>query len=445
MRSWTACFDPELVPLRPFQHLYFFLVAHTEAQPWAARLPAFALHWGSCALVMVLVRQLGGTTAGAAIAGALFVLAPNVKSLAWVAAISAPGRVFLVLAGLASFVRAWSSRSTAFAALASACFALALCFHQSAVVFPGLAALAVLFLLPAREGSAVRVRGLLDARIVLPTALAAVYLVLLYLRPQRYNRITGLDFLPASGVKGVLALVPEGLRHPAIEGLRGAFGLPGQLCGAAAVGLVAVAAIGMLARGGSVGRFTVLAIGLDSVLPILAGYHQRYAYLASAFVAIGVGLGLARAQTARLRSVVVFTATLLGLLWGADLVRDTLEVRRAGAVVRRLISQATAERAQVGPEAPIAIVDLPDMAGRELDIPVFNWGFRQALLASGVGGPWVLLRTQPFRTTTDSRLVDQAELDRIAGELPTWAYDSVQRALAPRVGRVPSGRPESGP
>src|SRR5439155_18624388 len=140
--SFLVSLDPRLEPLRPFQHVFFWMLAHCGI-PWTdpvlpalARTVAFALHLFSCALVYALARELGLSKTASAIAMALFVAFPSVKSLVWPAAIGSPGRVMCELASLVCFVRWTRTSSRTAGALALAFFVLALGFHESAMLLP---------------------------------------------------------------------------------------------------------------------------------------------------------------------------------------------------------------------------------------------------------------------------------------------------------------------
>jgi hypothetical protein len=93
------------------------------------------------------------------------------------------------------------------------------------------------------------------------------------------------------------------------------------------------------------------------------------------------------------------------------------DIDRIGPTVDRLVLTIEAERARVGPNVAIAIVDPPDMTGTEHDVPLFNWGLDYLLEARGVAGPLPLWRTHPYATGTNVELVDAARIEaaRAAG------------------------------
>jgi hypothetical protein len=433
--SWVDCWSPDLAPLRPFQHLLFFALTRGDVpDPSLARAPAFALHLASALLVYALARRLGVETEGAVVACLLFVLAPNTKNLVWVAAISGPGRVLCLLAGLT--LLAERSRPAPASLGAVVAFVLGLHFHQSAVALPAL----VLILAWCTATGSLRARGraLLerarDPAFLVILALALAYLVYVaLLREQRYHEARSFEAVPAGVAKATLALAPEDLRVPAIDGLRGRFGAAGLALGASLVsGVLGLAVLGAL-RGGKLASFAVLAIACDAVLPMLfSGYVQRYSYLSSALLACALGSWYATA-TARGRRLPRIVVCSLGLLWGLDQVRTTLAFRDGGAVVERVLAQVAEERTAVGPGVPITVVDLPDMWGREEDIPLFNWGFRLAAADRGVDGPWIQLRTKHYRTSNDSQLVTREQVDGSASTpgARVYEFDRASKQLVP--------------
>jgi hypothetical protein len=195
--------------------------------------------------------------------------------------------------------------------------------------------------------------------------------------------------------------------------------------------------------GTALARFVALAVALDMALPVLsAGFHQRYAYLGTAFLACAIGCWAGQDNGSDVRGVdgrprkvsrtpAVLFALLLAFFWGRDQLADTLEYRRAGAIVETILAQVGEERARVGEGTLVTLVDLPDHWGREEDLPVFNWGFRFAAEDSGHAGPWVLVRTRAFITTTDFVQVGEDELRRrMAGEAgPVLIFDREREQL----------------
>ena len=441
MEQWTESLDPRLEPLRPLQHLYFFILASFEPpSPAWARLPGFALHLGSCLLVVAMAKGFGATRNGARFAGVLFALAPSVKNLVWVAAISAPGRVFFLLASLVAFQRYAARRDAVAGAACVLSFLIALGFHQSAVILPGL----LLLLLWTESGPGIRRRlaetrrWLADPLVLSICALALVYFAYqAWFREQRYNQLKDLASLPANVVKASLAIAPEILRAGVVDGLRSGGGSAG-LIGAGLLFFCWLALAGFLLwRGHAATRFAVSAIALDAVLPVmLSGYDQRYSYLGLAFAACALGAWWGRRGVAREGLAAGALAAGLLAVPSFDTLQDVLEYREAGTVADTVIADAGAERARVGADTTIVLVDLPDMWGSEDDLPVFNWGFPFAAERRGIGGPWVLLRTREYHTGSDSERVTPAEIERLADRpgVSVLVFDRVLRRL-PRYGR----------
>jgi hypothetical protein len=418
--SFFGALDPRIEPLRPLQHAYFWVIAHSGTDPAGFALPlgarafAFALHAISCAFVYLLAREAGARRAGATAAVLLFALFPNVKSIAWPAAIGSPGRVCFELIALYALVRQARAPRAATGALALIAFVLALGFHESAMLLPAMFAAWIAFAGrgTVRDGIDRVRRALRDPWILALFALAFVYFVQLFLRPQRHHHAKALDALPANVVKAALALVPEWIRVPAVDGLRGQLGPAGYALGGGAVLVVALAALWILRRS-AFGRFVVIAVGLELLLPVLGtGFAQRYAYFSSALVAIGLGVWSQLAAT-RKRALVVAAVT---AVWGFDAFVDAFEYRAAGREAEWIAARARDERAHAGPGAQIAIVDPPDMSGAERDVPTFNWGLDYFLEAHGADGPWLLWRTVPFATNTNVELVDRERIERARRE-----------------------------
>jgi len=434
MEHWGQALDPSLEPLRPLQHLYFFVLASFDPpSPAWARVPGFVLHLGSCFLVVALARGFGATRSGALLAGALFALAPSVKNLVWVAAISAPGRVFFLLASLVAFQHYVARRNVAAGAACVLSFLFALGFHQSAVILPGL----LLLLVWAKSGPAMRewlgqVRRWLSDPVVLSTcALGLAYFAYqAWFREQRYNQMKDLASLPANVVKASLAVAPEILRAGMVDGLRGG--------GAAFIGAgllffawLALAVL-LLWRGRAATRFAVAAIALDAVLPtLLSGYDQRYSYLGLAFAACALGAWWSRRDVAREGLAAGALAAALLAVPAFDTLQDVLDYRQAGSVAETVIADAGAERARVGTDTTIVLVNLPDVWGSEHDLPMFNWGFPIAAERRGIAGPWVLLRTREYHTGSDSEPVTPAEIERLVDRpgVSVLVFDRALRRL----------------
>jgi len=411
--SWLSAFDLTREPLRPGQHLLFaFGAALDDPAPGLLRSVSLALHLACCVLVFLVARQVGLGSGAAAGAALLFALFPNIKGIAWSAAISTPGRSAFVLAGFLAFLR-WRASASRVAGVASvAALLLALCFHESGFVLP--AVCAAWCLCAGQGGLRARIAALwAEARrpvLALQIALAASYVVYLaFLRPERHHGLKSLSSLPANLVKAASSTWPELARVPLVEGLRGADGtLAAVVAGLVLAGFCLWAAR-VVWSDSALARFAVLAVALDLALPALgAGFNQRYAYLSSAWIA----LALAGWAAASARGRVV--ACVLGGAWAFDSLVDLGEYRAAGTHARRFVEQACAERARLDPARTLLLVDPVDVWGRERDIPVFNWGLPEALERAGCAGAWRFGRRGPYRTGTHVELVEQAELAREA-------------------------------
>lgn len=413
--SLSAALSLAREPMRPFQHTFFWLLDHSGLDPagsainFVARAPGSLFHIASIALAYALARGLGSTRATASFAAVLFALYPNVKSVAWPSAIGSPGRVMFELVALNLLVRQAREPSLPRGIGAVLAMLIAMGFHESGFLTPILLC-AVTF----GSGSTIRdgVRRLVD-RMREPTfamcvAIAIGYAVYMaFLREQRYNQAKSPDALPANIIKASLALVPEIVRLPTIEGLRGNLGVLGYAFGALA--LVAVFALWLaMLRAGPPLRAAALAIVVELALPAVGvGFAQRHAYLAPVWLAIGAAQWLAL-RPSRVTAIVVIA---WGALWGYDSVRDAVEIRAGGRCARQLMELARDERRSEKGE-PIAIVDAPDATGSERDVPLFNWGLPLMFAAYGVEGPWLYWRTYEFLTPTEFERIAPDTLDR---------------------------------
>jgi hypothetical protein len=388
--------DLSLDPLRPFQHVAYYILSRcADPDPAWLRALAVLLHGGSALLVVRLARGLGAEEREARLCGALFLVFPGVKLLVWGAAISNPLRVFFVLAALVAFAERRSL-------LIWLCYLLALCSYECAIVVPLMFALLAL-----ARGERQRLR---DPQFLGCVLLTVAYVVYIYARPQRHDQLKPLDSIPANLVKAALSLAPESLRSFCVECFRGHLGVGlSALAIALFLGWLALWVWALL-RGGPALRFVVLAIALDFVLPVLsAGFVQRYAYLAGAFAAVGVVLASGRLKP-RPRMALLALAF---AAWSWDTLRDTYEYREAGALQQRIIQQLRSERARAGPTQLVAVIELPDMAGSEHDLPLFNWGAEECLKRAHVAGPWVFWRTREYATGSDIPLLPPQHLQNM--------------------------------
>ncbi len=406
--SLFQALDPAREPLRPLQHLFFFVVSRSAgAEADVARLVSFALHALACALVFLIARRLGLSPRTAGAAALLFALFPNVKGLAWSAAISTPGRAAFALLAWWCWLRARESGSLAARALSIVAFVVALLFHESAVVVPALIVLWCAF--EPASGLAQRARAvgarLREPHVLLIAVSALAYvLYMTFLREQRHHGLKSFDSLPANVVKAALALVPQDLRVLAVEGLRGKLGAGGHAAAASILALVGALVLVVVRRGSRLARFALCVVAIDLALPVLTtGFVQRYAYLSSALVALALAEWALESRGAWRASILA----LAGFAWLGDSVRDLRAERAAGSIATAALDTACAARAREGPARAIAIVDLPDVWGREDDIPLFNWGLPQALERRGCPGAWQLWRRRDFHTGTDVERIDE--------------------------------------
>lgn len=440
--GWTSAFDLAREPLRPLQHLLFHVLALDPGIPnaTAARALSFVLHLGACALVFALALELAHgaerKTVAASGAALLFTLAPNVKGIAWSAAISTPGRALFVLLGLVCFARALRTCSKPAALGFVGSFVLALLFHESAIVLPALclawAAVSEERTLRLVERARAALAALRRPELALVAVATLAYvLYLAFLRPERHHALKSVESLPANAVKAALALFPELVRANVVDFLRAHPGAVGLAAGAALFAALSVLAWGILVRGSRLARFALVAVALDLVLPTLGtGFNQRYAYLGSAFAALALAEWAARTA----RPVALLFVLGLGGAWALDSLTDAEEYADAGRRAQRLLITACLARVSTPEPKPVAIVDPPDVLGAERDLPVFNWGLAEALDRGGCGRAFVLWRTRTFATSTDVELVtpervraaeERGEVVIVRGDGPSPAFPSV--------------------
>lgn len=396
---WQAL-GPELEPLRPLQHLPFYLYAQcADPNPAWLRLVAIVAHVGSALLVARLALRLGARPEDARLAGLLFAVFPCAKALVWGAAISSPLRVVFVLGALVAF-----AERRALALLL--CTVLALASHEGAIVLP---VLFVLFALLLGER-----RRLFEPAVLLSIAGVLAHVVYLaFLRPQRHHGLKSLSALPANLVKATLSIAPEPLRELVVEGLRGRTGQLWLML-AILVLLAWITLLGLaLVRGRPALRFLVLAMAADLCLPVIgAGFTQRYGYLSGGLAAIALVLWSA-SWSPRVRQYVLGAAF---ALWSVDSAVDLVEYAHAGRLQRRVLAQLREERAQAPAGRMLAVIDLPDMAGNERDLPLFNWGTEQCVRRAGIPGPWVFWRTRDYATSSDIPRVPRERLRTLGAE-----------------------------
>ena len=371
--SWRDAFDPSLVPLRPGQWWTFHALVDA-ADASGARWFALALLAGSAALVFRITRALGGTNAGAAAAVLLFCTFDHVTNLAWPAAIGWPGRTFGLLLGLHGYLSHLKRPGVVPAIQALLGVGIALAFHQSAVIFAAWCAAAAWSI----DGRAVlqrRIRDPLTWGVAL--WIGAYVLYVMAFRETKGHAGSPLAALPASLLRAGTWWLPLPVRHFVDEAFRARDGwllLAGPL---AALG-PAIAAYGIW-RGGA-GRLLALAIVADVTFSaVFAGFRPRYAPTAAALAAtwVGVAAGDVRGRT---RVVVAGVAGLLALTTVARIAT----FRDAGDLASRIVAAAESADRAAPPGATLVLVDVPGELDRDLSVPVFRYGLREALRARGI-------------------------------------------------------------
>lgn len=427
--SVAGAFDFEQVIWRPLETLLFYgMNASGLDAPWVGHLWSMGLHVLVAGLFFVLAQRLGGTRSTAALAALLFVLAPNTRTLGWTVAHGTLARSVLVLLGL--FLFQDRERRPVVAALGSgACLALGLLFHTAAIELP---ALCLLWLLVfdtrwTREGLRRLPRALGSPALICQLLVAAGYVALTLMLPHRYHGVAGLGSLPASAVRVTTFAMPEELRVFVVEGLRGASSARAVLAGSVVVTAWAVLG-GVLWRGSKALRFLILAVVLD-LLPyvISIGFSMRYAYFAFGLIAVGLALWAESRRRLAMGVMLVVAGS-----WAFDTILDVKDQHEASQIVANVIEAARTAREEVGPTRPIALVDLPEVWGREEDLTLMNWGVQDALTRAGIGGPFELLRTAKPRSATESRTMSSAELAAFTAErgaLVLW-FDAARLTVA---------------
>lgn len=418
--SFREVIDPRVVPFRPLQNVFLLGMERLRLAPWAARILPFALALVSFVLVAGFVRRLGGSRRAAAVAVLLAAAFPWAKATIYVCAIGNPGRVAAVLLGLyalAGMLRAPSRRD---GALLLVSMLLALGFHQTgAVLILGIGAFAVLAELSGEVPGETRRPALWKSPWLLAAAGSGiVYTVGMFLLFHgSYPRSSPLA-IASNLVRAAFALVPEALRYPAVEGLRGHAGAWGRLYGLLALAGVATAFVWAWRRADAIVHVLLTLVVADLALhAVAAGFVIRYAPLAGALAGCIVGLAIDRCASARARGLALAAAVGLGLAWARDAWIDVEEYRSAGRVVEAVLEDASAKRAEVGSGPAIALVDLPYDHGREQDIPLFQWGTAWALERRGAPGPWRLLTTST-NTAFQADFVSGAELRALVRDEP---------------------------
>lgn len=425
--SFFDCFDRSHPPPRPLQHVFFWVMG--EAPPWAMRLPAFAMHFGSILVVAALAARAGLSPWRARLAAALFAAFPAVRALAWPAAISGPGHVLFELLAVWCFARgrrgAWAT-----AAAVAACTLVATAWHPSAVLTPILL-VAWRALLTPGEGGAVRraLRSLREPAVLAALLVAVLMLVWIVPAPGPRGGVRELGAIAANTARAMLFWLPELLRVGIVDSLRGS-GVH-RIVGLLALVLIAARAVSQWRRGGALWRFALLVIAVDLGLTVVkTGFSMRYAMLPSAMLAIaiaGVQIGW------RARFVAFALVGALVVMENHTAVGEFVE---AGRDADELLAAAQSMRSEIAPSQVLWIVDPPPDMGLDGDIPVWNWGLRQALRARGVDGVRPITTRRSITAGTDVERVDEAFVQRVMDDPATaalrWHPGGLERKLPAR-------------
>jgi hypothetical protein len=403
------------VASKPVHDVVFHWGAHhTGPDPAAMRLPAFAGHLLALLFVHRLARQAGAPRRSALLAVLLYAAFATQRSLLWPVAVSGFLRVTFALAALSFFLDCREPVRALPAAAAVACTALALASHQSGALTPlwFVAWRALVDQPRLRDAPAAAWRSLRHPVVVAASLVVVAYVLWSLRAPDQYRSVREFGAIAANAVRALVALLPDLVREWIVAGLRGG-GTAGRAAAGAGALLVIALHVTLFARGGAPWRFALLAGALDLGLAIsVAGFSQRYAYLAAALAAVAFGWSHGRASP-RGRRRLVAVAVALGACWVAEGVRVVRELRDAGEVAQGLLRQAEEAAARLPAGDVLVVANLPDVWGRGRDLPLFNWGFAPALRLRGTTRPIVEVRTGAARTSTAARQVPEAELDAL--------------------------------
>jgi polyisoprenyl-phosphate glycosyltransferase len=415
-----ASFGAELTRFRPLQWAFFQLLTSTGLDdPAIARTVTYGLHFANAVLVMLLVRAVGGSRNACLLTLLVFLAFPSARCSVWVDAISGPGRVTCMLAGLLCMQR-YLDGGRALAALGSlVAIVVALGFHQSAMLLPFL----YLLLAAHRRGEDRGTgwfsglwRALRDPWVLAGLALAVGFAIYVgFIREGRHHGLKQAAAIAANGVRASLALAPEWLRVIGVDGLRGEHGLLGMIAGGAVVlGAVALF-LWVLVKTAPLARVLLLGAAADLLPPVLSvGFVMRYSYFSAALAAVALGVifhaNLGRPD--RQRRLVLGVLALV-VFWSRDHYVDLRDSREAGAVVQALLVSTAKARFELGSDEPITLVNAPAYWGAEQDLPVFNWGLTPAIRRHGVSGPWITLRTFDTWTSSEQQRIEPAELEAL--------------------------------
>lgn len=427
-RSVFDAIDLRLSHSKPLEFLSLWLMVPTGLDhPYLIRIPQYAMHALIGGMVGLLARSLGLSPRRAQLAVVLFLCFPAVKGLSWIVAISTPEHVLMMLIALVAAVEHTKRPRAATGILLLLAQMVAIGTHSASSLLPGCVAALAVAVSPRRW------RVLLDpwllAHIVLGVALVVVLASLS--TAERHHSVRGFEAIAANGFRALMSLVPEVVRGPAIEGMRGAYGQVGKVLGLCTCLVMAVVVAKLFLRASLLVRALLFAAAIDLVPPVLtAGFVVRYAYFPAALVA--VALLLSAKPTRRW----VVGLSLLGLAWCYDSGVDVVEVRRGGDLAIAVVEAARVARTAAGPGVQVALVDPPGEVGAERDVPVFNWGLSIALRRNGVEGPWQLLRTRDYVTSSDVERVDEEKLAQLARDgVQVWRFDGLTARFVRRQSR----------
>jgi hypothetical protein len=412
----TDALDPRIFPHRPLQmlHAYGFSRSLPPDPRWA-RIPAHLLHFGVAVLLLFLPRLFGGDLRSGTAATVLFLAFPNARNLMWCSTMSEIGRAFAILAGLLLFGWWRRRRRILTGAGTILAFIVALGFKQNGLVLAILMWLWV-FLEHFRDGGSWHnvVREVRDPVLVATSILAAANVLML--ATDLYSAYHGMQSrgtIPVSLVKASVCCWPQPVREIALDGLRGNYGLAGQIMGAGWTAGTVLLLVFWGIRSGLATRLLLLGAGLDvGVYSSVGGFTPRYFYLSSTFVCCALGLLVAGTQGSSGPKKWRFAALILIFLaWAGDHVLEVIDLRSIGTQIETLLDQAVAERQRITPGKRVTIIDPPLSGGRGRDVAIFDWGFLEALKFRGFPDGWELVRRAPAPERARARVLPPAEVD----------------------------------
>lgn len=377
--GFTSCFDRAHTPPRPLQHALFWAMNEWGLTASTMRLLGFAMHGATIAVLVSLARRAGLAPHGVRLAAWLYALFPSVRALGWICGISGPGHVLFELAALLAYARSAPGSRVAALVVPSA-MTVAVAWHQSSLLTPLVLVAWRLWVAPvAPDDHLLRraARSLREPAVFAAFALAA--LAVWWMQPVQvpHGGLRQTEAIAANLARAALAWLPEPARVAVTESLR----MPGgsRALGLAALGAIAASGAALWWRGGSLWRFALAVSALDlGVTAAKAGFSLRYALLAAAVTALPCARAAGTSRGARLA---VYG---LALSLAIDSARDLRQFVRAGTDAAALLARAVAIRAELPTAQTLWIVDPPLQHGAEGDIPVWNWGLREALARRGV-------------------------------------------------------------